>query len=134
MQRKLQRQSGKLVDKAVELAMAGNVGALRLCFDRLLPACKNEPLVCETPPLTNAADAVAALAGIASAAVAGDVTADQAAKLAKVISVYFGGLEAHEFEDRLVELERADLKRGVRNEAPLHNDAGPPDMSRKADL
>jgi Family of unknown function (DUF5681) len=133
MQRKLQRKSGELVNKAVDLAMGGNVVALRLCLDRLLPACKNEPLVCETPPLTNAADAVAAIAGIASAAVAGDVTADQAAKLAKVISVYFSGLEAHEFEDRLVELERADLKRGARNAAPLDNQAGPPAMRRKAD-
>ena len=73
------------------------------------------------PPLAKAADAVAVIAGIASAAVAGDVTADEAAKLAKVISLYIDSLEAHQFEDRLAKLECADLKRGVQvtNDAPV---------------
>ena len=111
MHEKLEEKAEELVDKAVALAMAGNVGALRLCLERLLPPRKNEPLLCEMPPLAKAADAVAAIAGIASAAVAGDVTADEAAKVAKVISLYVNTLEAHEFEGRLAQLERADLKR-----------------------
>jgi hypothetical protein len=77
------------------------------------------------PPLAKAADAVAAIAGIASAAVAGDVTADDAAKLAKVISLYVNTLEAREFEDRLAQLERADRKPAgnVGNAAPVNNNA-----------
>ena len=51
------------------------------------------------------------MAGLASAAATGDVTADEAAKLAKVISLYVNTLEAHHFEDRLAKLERVDLKR-----------------------
>jgi hypothetical protein len=111
MHEKLEEKAEELVNTAVTLAMAGNVGAFRLCLERLLPARKNEPLLCEMPPLAKAADAVAAIAGIASAAVAGDVTADEAAKVAKVISLYVNTLEAHEFEGRLAQLERADLKR-----------------------
>jgi hypothetical protein len=96
-------------------------GRLRLCLDRLARGGKNEPLLCEMPPLQKAGDAVAAIAGVASAAAAGDVTADEAAKLAKVISLYIDSLEAHQFEDRLAQLECADLKRGVQvtNDAPV---------------
>jgi hypothetical protein len=122
MQELLEQNAEQLVNKVVEIAIAGNIGALRLCLDRLLPARRNEPLLCEMPPLQKAADAVAAIAGIASAAVAGDVTADEAAKLAKVISLYVNTLEAHQFEDQLVKLERADLKR-LRDMSHAGNDA-----------
>ncbi len=97
---------------------------------KLLPTHKNEPLFCEIPPLAKAADAVAA---IASAALAGDVTADEAAKLTKVMSLYVKALEANEFEDRLALLERTDLKRmgEVRNGAPIASHAGSIDGERK---
>ena len=123
MQEMLEQKADALVKKVVKMALAGNIGALRLCLDRLAPTRKNEPLFCEMPPLQKASDAVAAIAGVASAAVAGDVTADEAAKLAKVISLYVNTLEAHNFEDRLLRLERADLKRvgRVRDDAPIDN-------------
>jgi hypothetical protein len=117
MQEMLEQKADALVAKVVEMALDGNIGALRLCLDRLAPTRKNEPLFCEMPRLEKAADAVAAIAGIASAAAAGDVTADEAAKLARVISLYVNSLEVHEYEDRLAKLERADLKR-VRDMSP----------------
>jgi len=122
MQEMLEQRAEELVNKLVAMAIAGNIGALRLCLDRLVPARRNEPLFCELPPLAKAADAaVAATAAIVSAAAAGDVTADEAAKLAKVISLYIDSLEAHQFEDRLAKLEGADLERGVQvtNDAPV---------------
>jgi hypothetical protein len=133
MQEMLQEKTEELVSKAIALAIAGNVGALRLCFDRLA-APKNEPLLCGMPPLAKAADAVAAVAGIASAAVAGEVTADEAAKLTKVISHYVNTLEAHEFEDRLAQLERADLQRlgAARNDAPIDSN-GPHQQRAETD-
>ena len=135
MQEMLEEKAEAFVNKVVELAMSGNIAALRLCLDRLVPARKNEPLSCEMPPLARAADAVAAIGGIASAAVAGDVTADEAAKLAKVISLYVSTLEAHQFEHRLAQLERADLKRigELKNDAPIRSGVDPSTISQKAD-
>ena len=63
-------------------------GASTVPGSNFVPARRDEPLFCELPPLAKAADAVAATAAIVSAAAAGDVTADEAAKLAKVISLY----------------------------------------------
>lgn len=120
VQRMLEQNARRLVKKLIETAGAGNISALRLCLDRLAPARRSEPLLDEMPPLRKAADAVAAIASIASAAVAGDMTAEEAAKLVKVISLYVNSLEAIEFEQRLVQLEQADLKRiaGTSNDAP----------------
>jgi len=111
LQEMLEQSAEGLFNKAVELAMAGNIAALRLCLEPLLPTHRNDALFCQMPPLAKAADAVAAIAGIASAALAGEVTADEAAKLTKVMSLYVKALEANEFEDRLALLERTDLKR-----------------------
>ena len=116
MQMMLERRAKALVNKTVDIALAGNVAALRLCLDRLVPTRKTEPVICDMAPLQKTSDAVAAIAGIASAAAAGDVTADEAAKLAKVIALYVNSLEAHDFEERLARLERADLnRRGARS-------------------
>jgi hypothetical protein len=54
------------------------------------------------------------------------MTTDEAAKPAKVISLYINTLEAQDFEERLAKLERADLGRveDVRNGAPINNDTG----------
>jgi hypothetical protein len=135
MQEMLEEKAEALVNKVVELAMGGNIAALRLCLDRLVPTRKNEPLSCEMPPLARAADAVAAIGGIASAAIAGDVTADEAAKLAKVVSLYVGTLEAHQFEHRLAQLERADVKRigELKNDALIRSDVDPSAISQGAD-
>jgi hypothetical protein len=95
-----------------------------LCLDRILPTRKGGPLVCETPPIAKAADAVRAIASITSAATAGDVSADEAAKLAKVISVYVDTLEAHDFDERLTRLERADTRGPTTWTAKPNNDPG----------
>jgi hypothetical protein len=111
MQELLEEHEEQLVKKAIELAMDRNIAALRLCFDRIAAARRTEPLFPEMPPLADAAGAVGAMASLASAAIAGDVTADEAVKLAKVISVYTTTLDVRDFQQRLAQLERGDLKR-----------------------
>src|ERR1700676_1161621 len=56
--------------KAIELALAGDVPALRICLDRILPPRRERPVHFKLPPLRSATDAAAALAAI-TAAVAG---------------------------------------------------------------
>ena len=134
MQEMLEQEAGQLVDKAVKMALAGNIAAIRLCLDRLVPMRRNELLLYQMPSMQKAADAVSAMARITSAAVAGDVTPDEAAKLAKVISHYVNTLEATDFEDRLSQLERADLKRiaGQSSDAPINNNVPLNNSSRNA--
>ena len=46
--------------KAVEMALAGDTVALRLCLDRLAPVRKDRPVMFELPPITTTADIVKA--------------------------------------------------------------------------
>ena len=93
--------------KAIELAKAGEIAALRMCLDRLVPARKDEPVVFDLPPLDSAADSVAAAPRIVAAVADGDLTPSQAVDLAKVIDVYVGALATKSFEERLNKLESA---------------------------
>ena len=96
-----------IADKAIELAKAGDIAAIRLCVDRLMPAKKSESIDFELPPFETAADTVAAATMIAAAVSAGEVTPSEAADLAKVIDIYLRALETAGFEERLTKLESA---------------------------
>jgi hypothetical protein len=91
--------------KAIEMAKAGDLAAIRLCMDRLAPARKDEPVAFELPPIEKPADIVAATASIVAAVAAGELTPSQAAKLAKVIDVHVQALECKGFDERLTKLE-----------------------------
>jgi F0F1-type ATP synthase gamma subunit len=93
--------------KAIELAKAGEIAALRMCLDRLVPARKDEPVVFDLQPLDTAADSVAAAARIVAAVADGDLTPSEAMDVAKVIDVYVGALATKGFEERLNKLESA---------------------------
>jgi adenine/guanine phosphoribosyltransferase-like PRPP-binding protein len=60
--------------KAVAMAKQGDMAAIRLCMDRLLPPRKDEPVAFELPPLEKPADSVAAAAEIVAAVAAGGLT------------------------------------------------------------
>jgi hypothetical protein len=45
-------QAEALTQKAIDLALAGDLGALRICLDRVLPPRKDRPVAFEIPPIT----------------------------------------------------------------------------------
>jgi len=91
--------------KAIEMAIAGDLAAIRLCMDRLAPVRKDEPVAFELPPIEKPADIVAATASIVAAVAAGELTPSQAAELSKVIDVHVRALESKDFDERLTKLE-----------------------------
>jgi hypothetical protein len=113
-----------IADKVVALAKAGDIAAIRLCVDRLLPVRKGEPIEFELPPFETAADTVRAAAMIATAVSAGELTPAEAADLAKVLDIYVRALETAGFEERLMRLERA--QQAARGPAPAPRNARTP--------
>src|SRR5512144_1579141 len=63
-----------LTRKAIELALGGDTVALRLCLERLIPACKERPLSFAFPEIKGAADLPAALARVLEAVAGGEIT------------------------------------------------------------
>jgi hypothetical protein len=103
----LEGEAEALSRKAVELALNGDVSALRLCLDRIVPPRKDRPVCFELPVMTESKDAVTASAAIVAAVSAGELTPTEAAELCKVLDSYARTLQAVEFEARLTKLEKA---------------------------
>src|SRR4051812_16931500 len=61
-----------LTRKAVEMALAGDTVALRLCLERILPARKDRPVHFALPPIETPGDVVKATASLIQAVGAGD--------------------------------------------------------------
>jgi luciferase-like monooxygenase len=63
-----------LTRKVLEMALAGDTVALRLCLERILPPRRERPVRFRLPALQTPADAAAAMAAIAAAVADGHLT------------------------------------------------------------
>jgi hypothetical protein len=105
MQDLLAGRAEAIGQKLVELAENVDIAAIRNCMDRLAPEGKDEPVDVGLPPIEKPADSVAAAQAIVAAVAAGDLTAAEAAGLAKVVDVYVRAVETKGFDERLTKLE-----------------------------
>src|SRR5439155_18350065 len=80
-------QTVPLTRKLIQLALAGDRTALRLCVERVAPARRQAPIVA---PIEASGDARAAIAIVADAAAAGVITSAQAAMLARMLLTICG--------------------------------------------
>jgi hypothetical protein len=95
-----------IAGKLIELAEGGDMRAIRVCMERIVPAPQHQPIAVELPPIEKPADSVEAAATIAAAVAAGELTAAEAAQLAKVVDVYVHALDSKGFDERLGKLEK----------------------------
>jgi hypothetical protein len=77
-----------IVNKVVELALAGDGTALRVCMDRILAPMRERPVEFELPAMTTAADAVGAMSTVVQGVADGDLMPREAARLATVVQEY----------------------------------------------
>jgi Family of unknown function (DUF5681) len=89
-----------LTRKAVELALAGDPAALRLCLDRVLAPRRGRPVELALPPIDSAADLVSAMAAVAAATARGAITPDEALTLSQMANSFIPTLAAREEERR----------------------------------
>lgn len=94
-----------LTRKAIDMALAGDTVALRLCLERLAPPRKDAPVRFELPPMEGAENAAAAMGAILASVANGDLTPSEATSLAGLVDVYRKTLETAELETRLKALE-----------------------------
>ena len=97
----LDGEAETLTRKAIELAKQGDITALRLCLDRVLPPRRERPVQFRLPVLQNASDAARATAAIVDAVAAGDLTAYEAAELGKLVEAFVRSIAAAEFDQRI---------------------------------
>jgi Family of unknown function (DUF5681) len=94
-----------LTRKAVELALAGDTVALRLCLERLVPPRKDRPVALPLPPLDGTPDLPTITAALLTAAAAGELTPGEAGELAKLVEAHRRAIETADIDRRLAALE-----------------------------
>jgi len=96
----LEGQAEALTQKAVDMALAGDPVALRICLERICPVRKDRPVTFALPPITSPRDAADIAAAVAEAVAAGHITPSEAAEIGKVIDVYVRAYQTAELNDR----------------------------------
>lgn len=101
----LDGEAEAITRKAVEMALEGDVTAMRLVMDRIMPPRRDRPVMFTFPKLEKAGDAVKATAALAEAVANGDITPGEAGELAKLVDGFTKAVELHEIQQRLNKLE-----------------------------
>jgi hypothetical protein len=96
--------------KAVEMALAGDAVAMRLCFERIAPVRRGRPVKFTLPRIATAADVTAALGAVLKATATGEMTPDEAATIAGVMEAKRRAIETEELDQRLSNLEKSAAK------------------------
>jgi hypothetical protein len=84
----LEGEAEALTRKAIELALQGDVTALRLTLERIVSPIRDTPVAFPLPPMTSAADASNAMAVVLEATAAGDLTPGEGAAVAALVEQY----------------------------------------------
>jgi hypothetical protein len=95
----------KLTRTVIDWALEGDLGAMRLCFDRLAPPRRDMPVTIDLPPVRSTQDTADASAAVLAALAAGDVTPNEASRVLDLLARHVQILEAGEFEQRLCKVE-----------------------------
>ena len=111
----LDGEAEALTRKAIELALEGDIFALKICLDRILPPRRERDVAINLPSLRGPGDRVGASAAILSAVANGEITFGEAAELARLVAAHIATLERYETE-ALIFPSLGSLRRLTRSE------------------
>jgi len=101
----LDGETEALTRKAVDLALAGDTVALRLCLERIAPPRKDSPVQFDLPRMETARDAATAAGAVLDAVADGELTPTEGAHVMGLIEAFRRTLETTELEARVAALE-----------------------------
>lgn len=101
----LEGEAEGLTRKAIDMALAGDSVALRLCLERIAPAAKERIVAFELPAITTAEDAATAIGAVIRAVADGALAPGEAANMTALIERWRAAFETSEIERRLTALE-----------------------------
>ncbi len=107
-------ESEALTRKAVEMALAGDPTAMRLCMERVLPPCRERTVKFSLPPIDAALagqtcgpsphDVSLAMNAVSSALARGEITPGEAETIAGVVDTFVRAIEATKKEGSRLDL------------------------------
>ena len=103
----LDEQGEALLRTAVERARAGDVGALRMAIERLMPAPKDRPVQLDLEAIETVADLLKAIGIVIADVAKGKLTPTEGSTLVGMLSAMRAAFESCEMEMRLRAIELA---------------------------
>jgi hypothetical protein len=94
-----------LTRKAVQMALDGDMTALRLCLERISPPRKDAPITVALPKVETARDAAAAAGAVVEALASGELTPAKATPVMALVDAFRRTLETAELEARVAAFE-----------------------------
>jgi hypothetical protein len=104
----LEGEAEVLTRKAIDLAMAGDTVALKLCMDRLAPPRKDRPVRFVLPSTNSLHEVVVVADALIRAVADGEVTPSEAANAMAVLEGYRRLKETADLEARVAALEASE--------------------------
>lgn len=106
-ERLLDGEAEALTRKAIELALDGDLTALRLCLDRVIPARKSRPVDVALPKVAEAGDLPIMTSRLLEAISTGELSPGEALEIGKLADTHRAAIELADIEQRLAALEAA---------------------------
>lgn len=102
----LKPYAADLIAKVVIMAKAGDIGALRICLDRIIPPVKENPISVKIPRIAGAEDCTEAQAAVLNAVAAGEILPGEGQALSGLIENQRRAYETTELSKRLEAIEQ----------------------------
>ena len=95
----------KLTRKVIEMAQEGNIGAMKICMERLLPPCEDRPIRLDLPAIENMAQVSAALTTVVAGIADGAITPREGEIVANILAVQTNVVATTDMDRRLKDVE-----------------------------
>ena len=93
-----------IAEKIIDLALKkGDLAALKICIDRLVPPLKSRPLSFSLPEIKTARDIVAGHAAVLTAVSHGSLSVEEARAIADLLEAMRRAMDTTELEERLAQ-------------------------------
>lgn len=112
LREKLLPHADQLIEMVTTFAKAGDMQAMKIVMDRIMPPLKEEPIQVTIPKIGSAEDCVKAQAAVVNAVAAGDMLPSEGQVMANLIDAQRRAYETNELANRLEAIEEAIGKRG----------------------
>jgi hypothetical protein len=115
MESLLQGQAEQLIQKTIDMALAGDTNAMRLCLDRIIPARKDRPIQLNLLPVETVQQVSLAVGKVVTAVGNGEITPTEGEVVSNILTVQRDIMTTANLERRVEGIEQKldDIERRV---------------------
>lgn len=108
---KLLPHADQLIEMVTTFAKSGDMQAMKIVMDRIMPPLKEEPIQITIPKIESAEDCTKAQAAVVNAVAAGEMLPSEGQVMANLIDAQRRAYETHDLAKRMEAIEEAISRR-----------------------